>query len=102
MFCDIKNRLDEQVVHNILHDYLEIKHIAVSKNARGQGIGRKMITALQQENLLTVEAETHDGAVDFYRQCGFKTAAIQKHGVRRWVCVLSYDKTKNQDIAGSA
>ena len=72
----------------VFHDKLEICHIAVDEKYRHEGIGSKMIFALQNKYKLVVEAETDDGAVNFYRKCGFETTAFQKHNTRRWVCKL--------------
>jgi ribosomal protein S18 acetylase RimI-like enzyme len=68
---------------------VEIYHIAVAETARHKGVGGAMITALRKKYCKTIEAETDDDAVDFYRKCGFETTAIQKYNVRRWACVLS-------------
>lgn len=70
-------------------DRVEILHIATCANARGRGIGRKMIESLRKQYNKTIEAETDDDAVDFYRKCGFETEAIRKYDVRRWICVLN-------------
>jgi len=70
-------------------DKIEITSIAVAENARNRGIGRSMITALREQYNTMIEAETDDDAVNFYRKCGFIcTTAIEKHGVRRWKCIL--------------
>jgi 8-oxo-dGTP pyrophosphatase MutT (NUDIX family)/GNAT superfamily N-acetyltransferase len=69
-------------------DYVEIQHIAVAENKRRQGVGGKMVAALQAAYNLPIEAETDDDAADFYRKCGFETTAIRKYDVRRWTCVL--------------
>jgi len=47
-----------------------------------------MVTTLQAQFKMTIEAETDDDAVGFYRKCGFEVTAIQKYDVRRWTCVL--------------
>ena len=70
-------------------DHVEILNIAVAEQARGQGIGRAMVTALRDEFLLPIHAETDDDAVDFYRKVGFGAAAFTKNGYNRWNCVLS-------------
>jgi len=69
-------------------DWVEILHIAVLENARGRGIATKMVEALREQYKMTIEAETDNDAVDFYRKCGFKTTAFRKYDVRRWTCVL--------------
>ena len=70
-------------------DHVEILHIAVAEKARNRGIGSAMISALQSRYKLPLHAETDDDAVNFYRKQGFETTiTTQKHGVRRWACVL--------------
>lgn len=77
-------------------DYVEIIHISVAEQARYHGIGSSMITALQKQYEMSIEAETDDDAVEFYRKRGFKTSALQKYNVRRWTCVLPAPKISNQ------
>ena len=76
-------------------DYVEIYNIAVDPNNRKHGIGRAMITAVQQKYKRTVKAETDDDAVEFYRKCGFETEGLIKtysNGeVQRYKCVLQYN-----------
>ena len=70
-------------------DSVKILHIAVCASARMRGIGHSMITALQQlYDTATIEAETDDDAVEFYKKCGFEVTAFCKYDVRRWQCVL--------------
>ena len=57
----------------------EITGIAVARDRRKVGIGRKMIGfALKCENTDKLKAETDDDAVGFYRSCGFSTVMIKK------------------------
>ena len=74
-------------------DFVEILTIAVAENARKRGVGSLMVTALQNMYHLSIEAETDDDAVGFYRKCGFDTAEIFKYDVRRWTCILPISKT---------
>jgi len=73
-------------------DWVEVLHIATDENARGQGVGGKMVAALQEQYKMNIEAETDDDAVKFYQKCGFDTTALNKYGVRRWACVLHINK----------
>ncbi len=69
----------------------EIKHIAVSPNHRGQGIGSKMISFIKVKHSLTsIFAETDKEAVNFYKNCGFKIKSLgEKYpGVERFQCIL--------------
>ena len=73
----------------------EIKHIAVSPNHRGQGIGSKMISFIKVKHSLTfVFAETDKDAVNFYKKCGFKITSLgEKYtGVERFQCILEGNK----------
>ena len=63
------------VIHS---DYVEIYNIAVDQNNRKHGIGNAMITALQQKYKMTIKAETDDGAVEFYRKCGFEIETFMR------------------------
>lgn len=77
------------VVHS---DYVEIYNIAVDSNARKHGIGKAMINAVQENYKMIVKAETDDGAVGFYRKCGFVTEAFMKiyntGEFQRYKCIL--------------
>jgi ribosomal protein S18 acetylase RimI-like enzyme len=65
----------------------EIKHIAVSSEQRGKGIGSKMIGFIL-EMYTSVSAETDSDAVEFYRKNGFKITSLgEKYpGVERFLC----------------
>jgi len=74
-------------------DHVEILNISVSENARGRGIGRAMVSALQNEFLLPITVETDDDAVNFYRKIGFNVEnAPAKGGIPRYACVLATPK----------
>ena len=70
-------------------DKVEIHLIAVDQAVHRQGIGSAMITALQTQYRLPIEAETDDDAVEFYRRRGFESTkfAHAKWGIR-YTCVL--------------
>jgi ribosomal protein S18 acetylase RimI-like enzyme len=83
---------------------VEITNISVAKDKRKRGIGKAMIIALLKKHKMEIEAETDDDAVEFYRKCGFNiTMTLQKHGIRRWKCVLPFNQNtiiiKNIDDA---
>ncbi|KOF10037.1 hypothetical protein AC739_11825 [Planococcus glaciei] len=68
---------------------LEIRHIAVSPEVRGQGIGGRMIEWIQAEHSpFVVVAETDQEAVEFYRKAGFTAVSLgEKYpGVERFRC----------------
>jgi ribosomal protein S18 acetylase RimI-like enzyme len=64
-----------------------IRHIAVSSEHRGKGIGSKMIKFLA-ELYKFITAETDKDAVDFYRKYGFGITSLgEKYpGVERFLC----------------
>lgn len=69
----------------------EIKHIAVSLDHRGIGIGSKMISfVLEKHSLSFMFAETDKDAVNFYENYGFKITSLgEKYpGVERFRCIL--------------
>ncbi|MFJ7978740.1 GNAT family N-acetyltransferase [Lysinibacillus xylanilyticus] len=69
----------------------EIKHIAVSLDHRGIGIGSKMISfVLEKYSLSFLFAETDKDAVNFYKNYGFKITSLgEKYpGVERFRCIL--------------
>jgi len=76
----------------VLPDKLEICHIAVAETARNEGIGTAMVFALREKYNKTIEAETDDNAIGFYRKCGFQVTELYKEydgqKYRRWRCVL--------------
>ncbi|WP_175639388.1 GNAT family N-acetyltransferase [Metabacillus schmidteae] len=64
-----------------------IKHIAVSLEQRGNGIGSKMIKFLTEQYPI-ITAETDKDAIDFYRKYGFEIKSLgEKYpGVERFLC----------------
>lgn len=77
---------------HIKQELCEIRHIAVSPEVRGQGIGSGMIDfIIQSGSFNVVVAETDKDAVDFYRKFGFIVTSLgEKYpGVERFLCELS-------------
>lgn len=73
---------------------IEIKHIAVSKNRRKMGIGKKLINTIRAKyKNKTIFAETDDETVEFYRKCGFNIINLgEKYpNIVRYKCII---KTK--------
>ena len=68
---------------------LEIRHIAVSPDERGQGYGRAMVLeALAKTDPAAIVAETDEEAIDFYRNIGFTVESLGERypGVERFKC----------------
>lgn len=73
----------------LVRDKIEIAHIAVSPNVRGNRIGSKMIEFISNEHSPKIlYAETDNDAVDFYRKLRFKITNLgEKYpGVERFLC----------------
>ena len=72
----------------------EIIGIAVSDNARRKGIGKQLIQrVMESENLESIEAQTDDDSIGFYRKCGFSEERIvieySDGSVVRYNCILN-------------
>ena len=72
----------------------EIIGIAVSDNARRKGIGKQLIKrVMESENLESVNAQTDDDSIGFYRKCGFSEERIvieyPDGSVVRYNCILN-------------
>lgn len=88
--------LEDKVIGCIGLEFLEqsrceIKHIAVSPNHRGKGIGSIMIDFVKDKHFLSfISAETNKDAVNFYKNLGFKIVSLgEKYpGVERFKCIL--------------
>jgi ribosomal protein S18 acetylase RimI-like enzyme len=80
----------------ILHhdNTLEIKHLAVDPEERGNGYGRGLILeliAIKQPAIIT--AGTDEDAVDFYRNVGFAIVSLGElyPGVERFQCIYDVE-----------
>lgn len=69
-----------------------IESISVAKPYRKMGIGKKLIHYIVDTlDINTIEAETDDDAVGFYRNCGFciEDLGFKYKNVRRYRCRLT-------------
>lgn len=69
-----------------------IESISVAKPYRKMGIGKKLIHyVVDTLDIKTIEAETDDDAVGFYRNCGFciEDLGFKYKNVRRYRCRLT-------------
>ena len=67
-----------------------IHYISSKEELRGRGIGLQMIHFLQKQFSKSIEAETDDDAVEFYRKCGFSISQLNsnKYDSTRYLCEL--------------
>jgi N-acetylglutamate synthase-like GNAT family acetyltransferase len=69
---------------------LELRHIAVMPEVRGNGYGRGLILELiEVKQPSIIEAETDEDSVEFYRNVGFSIVSLgEKYpGVERFKCI---------------
>ena len=65
------------MVLKLSEDAAEIIGIAVSENARRNGIGKQLIQSVMESgNLESIKAQTDDDSIGFYRKCGFSEERI--------------------------
>ena len=73
-------------------DRAVIRHIAVRRDRRGQGIGKQMILHVcNAYGLQEITAETDREAVNFYRRVGFRVESLGEkyQGTERFLCTLT-------------
>ncbi len=88
------NDIKGMLVLNLSGNRPEIEGIAVFEDFRRKGLGRCMILgAMERLKTDSIIAETDDGAVDFYRACGFSVRKILREypdgTAVRYICELS-------------
>lgn len=79
---------------------LTIRHLAIHPDERGKGFGRGMVLRLLDEaNPASIEAETHEEGVNFYRSIGFTVYSLgEKYpGTERFRCVYVVDPDEEDD-----
>ena len=70
-------RKTAMMVLKLSDDAAEIIGIAVSENARRNGIGKQLIQSVMESgNLESIKAQTDDDSIGFYRKCGFSEERI--------------------------
>ena len=75
------NIIDAVLVYKYIYDRIEIDYIVVSKEKRRCGLATSLIKYLDKYNCsITLEvSEENKSAVNLYKKCGFKEAAIRKN-----------------------
>nr|WP_301169622.1 GNAT family N-acetyltransferase [Brevibacillus nitrificans] len=74
---------------------VELKHIAIKPDYRGQGLGRKLVYEyVKAKNIVRMKAETDKDAVGFYNKLGFTITSLGERysGVERFECTFSRHK----------
>ena len=75
----------------VVEQSAEILHIGTRADSRQKGHARNLLLAVAERlNLTRLEAETDDGAVEFYIQAGFRVQETAgRGGIARYHCTLS-------------
>ena len=70
--CEDRDRKTGMMVLKLSEAAAEILGIAVSEKLRRRGIGKQLIqSAMESEGIESIEAQTDDDSIVFYRRCGF-------------------------------
>ncbi len=67
-----------------------IRHIAVTRQERRNGVGRRLIRQCREASSLSeMRAATDSEAIAFYAQCGFSVRSLgeNEYGVERFECL---------------
>lgn len=79
---------------------LTIRHLAVDPDERGKGYGRGIVLhLLAEEKPATIEAETDEEGVGFYRSIGFAVHSVGERypGVERYRCLYVADPEQEEE-----
>lgn len=73
----------------------QIRYMAVDDNYQGKGLGKLIVTKLEQEalrlNLQILELQARENAVEFYKSCGY---SIKETTFKLWDIIQHYLMTK--------
>jgi ribosomal protein S18 acetylase RimI-like enzyme len=92
--CFLKNSIIGVMVLVVDHKKVELHHAAISKEYRGQGIGKKLweevLRFSESEGIKVIELYSRNTAINFWKSIGFKEVneewleveSFVKHGIR--------------------
>jgi N-acetylglutamate synthase-like GNAT family acetyltransferase len=73
----------------------QIRYMAVDANYQGKGLGKLIVTKLEEEarniNLYTVELQARENAVEFYKSQGY---VVKEKSFKLWDIIQHYLMTK--------
>ena len=74
----------------------QIRYMAVDANCQGKGLGKLIVTKLEDEarkiNLHTIELQARENAVEFYKSQGY---VVKEMSFKLWDIIQHYLMTKN-------
>ena len=79
---------------------MTLRHLAVEPESRGEGFGRGMLLEIIDDMQPTrITAETHEDAVQFYRNVGFVIRSLgEKYpGVERFLCTYEVEEDEDEE-----
>ena len=78
----VDDKINGIVVYNLFYDRVEIEYIIVPEEYRKQGIGSKLLSEIEKENINNVTLEVRKSnmtAINFYKKNGYKIKAVRKN-----------------------
>lgn len=78
----VDDKINGIIVYNLFYDRIEIEYIIVPEKYRKKGIGTKLLSEIEKENInnITLEVrESNIAAINFYKKNGYKIEAIRKN-----------------------
>ena len=70
------------LVYDLFYDRIEIEYIAVHDQYKNQGIGTKLISSIEDNNIKNISLEVSEEnitAINFYKKNGYKVVAKRKN-----------------------
>ena len=78
----VDDKINGIIVYNLFYDRIEIEYIIVPEEYRKKGIGTKLLSEIEKENInnITLEVrESNETAINFYKNNDYKIEAIRKN-----------------------
>lgn len=78
----VDNKINGIIVYNLFYDRIDIEYIIVPVEYRKKGIGSKLLSEIEKENINNVTLEVSESnvtAINFYKKNGYKIEAIRKN-----------------------
>lgn len=78
----VDDKINGIMVYNLFYDRIEIEYIIVLEEYRENGIGSKLLSEIEKENINNITLEVRESnitAISFYEKNGYKIEAIRKN-----------------------
>lgn len=78
----VDEKINGIIVYNLFYDRIEIEYIIVPEEHRKKGIGSKLLSEIEKDNINNITLEvrkSNETAIDFYKKNGYKIEAIRKN-----------------------